>query len=215
VCKTPTNLGESTGVIVYDIQNLTKFYPGRQAPANDNITLQIHQSEIFGLLGDNGAGKSTLVRQMVNLLRNSSGTVALFGRPVGQEPLHVPMNVGYMPQESHALNNLTVGEALYFTAHLRGLNRAQAQRERDRLLALWHMEHLRHHYSPRLSGGERRLLRLAVSMAGSPPVLVLDEPTNDLTLSGANWCGMCCGKQIRCNTRPLFLSPMMPSKRKR
>jgi ABC-type multidrug transport system ATPase subunit len=85
-----------------------------------------------------------------------------------------------MPQQTHALNNLTVGEALYFTAHLRGLGRADARRERDALLELWQMGHLRDKYSTRLSGGERRLLCLAVAMAGSLPVLILDEPTNDL-----------------------------------
>jgi ABC-type uncharacterized transport system ATPase subunit len=63
-------------VIVYDIQNLVKSYPGQAQPANKNITLQIYQGEIFGILGDNGAGKSTLVRQMVNLLSSDSGAIA-------------------------------------------------------------------------------------------------------------------------------------------
>lgn len=58
--------------IVYDIQNLTKQYPGQTQLANKNITLQIYQGEIFGILGDNGAGKSTLVRQMVNVVRSTS-----------------------------------------------------------------------------------------------------------------------------------------------
>ncbi len=49
-------------MIVYDIQNLVKFYPGQTQPANKNITLQIYEGEIFGILGDNGAGKSTLIR---------------------------------------------------------------------------------------------------------------------------------------------------------
>jgi ABC-2 type transport system ATP-binding protein len=165
---------------VYDVQNLVKVYPGQTRPANNDITLQICQGEVFGILGENGAGKSTLVRQMVNLLCSTSGSIKLYGRTVDQDPLHVPMNVGYMPQETHALNNLTVGEALYFTAHLRGMKRAGARRERDALLELWQMQDLRHTYSPRLSGGQRRLLRLAVAMVGSPSVLILDEPTNDL-----------------------------------
>ena len=63
-------------MIVYDIQNLVKFYPGQTQPANKNITLQIYEGEIFGILGDNGAGKSTLIRQMVNLLSIDSGAIA-------------------------------------------------------------------------------------------------------------------------------------------
>ncbi len=167
-------------MIVYEIQNLCKIYPGQNHPANDNISLQIRQGEIFGLLGDNGAGKSTLVKQMVNLLRPTSGTIRLWERPLTHTPMHVPLQVGYMPQDSAALNNLTFGEALYFTAHLRGLSREKARQERDRLLALWQAESLRDRYSSRLSGGQRRLLRLAVAMAGQPSILILDEPTNDL-----------------------------------
>ena len=167
-------------MIVYDIADLVKVYPGQAQPANNGITLQIGQGEIFGLLGDNGAGKSTLVRQMANLLRSTSGSITLFGEPVGRDPLYAPMTVGYMPQEAYAMNNLTVGEALYFTAHLRGLSRADARRERDRLIEALDLGALRDRPSPHLSGGQRRLLRLAVAMAGAPPVLILDEPTNDL-----------------------------------
>ena len=167
-------------MVVYDIQNLTKTYPKQTQPANNEINLQIQEGEIFGLLGDNGAGKSTLVRQMVNLLQPTSGAISLFGQRIGHDPLFVPSRVGYMPQEAEALNLLTVGEVLYFTAHLRGLSRNDARQERDALLALWQMEALRDQYSLRLSGGQRRLLHLAVAMAGLLPVLILDEPTNDL-----------------------------------
>jgi ABC-type multidrug transport system ATPase subunit len=117
---------------------------------------------------------------MVNLLRPTSGSITLFGKPIARDSLHVPTNVGYMPQETHTLNTLTVGEALYFTAHLRGMSRMEARRERDKLLELWQIEELRNQDNSRLSGGQRRLLRLAVAMAGSLPVLILDEPTNDL-----------------------------------
>lgn len=167
-------------VSVYEVHELTKIYAGQSRPANDRLWLQIRAGEIFGILGDNGAGKSTLVRQMVNLVRPTAGTITLFGKPVDHHALYLPCLVGYMPQESHALNNLTIGEALYFSAHLRGCSRPNAQKERDRLLALWQMEAWRNQYSSRLSGGQRRLLRLAVAMAGNPPVLLLDEPTNDL-----------------------------------
>jgi ABC-type multidrug transport system ATPase subunit len=166
--------------IVYNIQNLSKSYPGMPHPANQEISCQIYQGEIFGILGDNGAGKSTLVRQMVNLLASTTGTIELFGRSIRDHPDFVTVQVGYMPQEAQSLNNLSVAEALYFAAHLRGMSRQEAQQERERLLTLWGLAAIRDRYSSRLSGGQRRLLRLAVAMAGSPPVLILDEPTNDL-----------------------------------
>lgn len=167
-------------MIVYDLQAVTKHYPKQPQPANQQITLQIQAGEIFGLLGDNGAGKTTLVRQMVNLLQPTSGSIHLFAKPIVHDPLYTATTVGYMPQDANALNNLTVGEALYFTAHLRGLSRRDALRERDALLAQWQIGDLRDKYSSRLSGGQRRLLRLVVALAGRLPVLLLDEPTNDL-----------------------------------
>lgn len=61
-------------MIVYDVQDVVKYYPGQTEPANKHITLSICQGEIFGILGDNGASKSTLVRQMANLLCPAANT---------------------------------------------------------------------------------------------------------------------------------------------
>lgn len=100
-------------MLVYDVQGVSKTYSGQRLPATKDISLQIAQGEIFGLLGDNGAGKSTLVRQMVSLLRPDAGTIHLFGGLVGGDSMLVPRCVGYMPQESAALNVLSVEEALH------------------------------------------------------------------------------------------------------
>jgi ABC-type multidrug transport system ATPase subunit len=165
---------------VYDVVDLTKVYPQQTRPANDRLTFQIEAGEIFGLLGDNGAGKTTLVKQLANLLAPTRGTIRLFGKPLNHSPLFTPSKIGYMPQSGFALNNLTVSEALYFTAHLRGLSRQDAWAERDRLIEHWDLGPSRNRVAARLSGGQKRLLLLATTMAALPPVLILDEPTNDL-----------------------------------
>jgi ABC-type multidrug transport system ATPase subunit len=136
--------------------------------------------EIFGILGDNGAGKSTLIRQMVNLERSTAGTITLYGQDITRQPLLVPARVGYMPQDVRSLNNLTVGEAFYFTAHLKGLTRPDARAECDALLTRLGIQELRHKSATRLSGGQKRLVQLGIAMAASPPVMILDEPTNEL-----------------------------------
>lgn len=164
----------------YRVENLVKRYPGQAAPAVDGMTFEIREGEIFGLLGDNGAGKTTLVRQLAGLLQPTSGRVELFGRDVTRDPRFISTVIGYMPQSSAALNRLTVREAIYFAAHLRGLSRMDARRECDELLELWRLGPIGGQVCSRLSGGQRRLLQLAVAMSGHAPVLILDEPTNDL-----------------------------------
>jgi ABC-2 type transport system ATP-binding protein/ABC-2 type transport system permease protein len=165
---------------VYEVIDLTKIYPQQTVPANDRLNLSVEAGEIFGLLGDNGAGKTTLVRQMANLLAPTSGTIHLFGKPLTTSPLYVPSLIGYMPQVGEALNNLTVGETLYFTAHLRGFSRRDARAERDRLLDLFDLGAARDRRITQVSGGQKRLVMLATTMITQPPVLLLDEPTNDL-----------------------------------
>ena len=166
--------------VVYEVIDLVKRYPHQSIPANAGITLDVRAGEIFGLLGDNGAGKTTLVSQMADLLAPTSGTIRLFGQPLNAAPLYTQGLTGYMPQDGLALTNLTVGETLYFAAHLRGLSRRDARTERDRLLDRLDLGSVRERMAPRLSGGQRRLLLLATTIAALPPVLLLDEPTNNL-----------------------------------
>jgi ABC-2 type transport system ATP-binding protein len=166
--------------LAYDIAHLTRIYPKQVRPANDDLTFSIAAGEIFGLLGDNGAGKTTLVKQMANLLRPTSGTIHLLGQPLDHRSVWAAGQIGYMPQGGGALNNATVGEALYFTSHLRGYSRADARQERDRLLALLGLGELRERAIPRLSGGQKRLLMLGIALAARPQIVILDEPTNEL-----------------------------------
>ena len=167
--------------ITFEISNLCKKYPRSEEWAVKNVDLQIKQGEIFGLLGENGAGKSTLVKQIVGLLKPTGGTIKFNGRNIAElNPAETAIEIGYMPQKATSLNQMTVWEALYFTAHLRGLTRAEAKQETNRLIEMWGLEGLKSKNNRNLSGGQMRMLRLAVAMAGRPPILILDEPTNDL-----------------------------------
>ena len=202
-------------MIVYDVRNLAKTYPGATEPANKDISFQVREGEIFGILGDNGAGKTTLIKQMVNLLPSSSGDILLYGKPLNHEALYLPSLVGYMPQESHSLNQLTVAEALYYSAHLRGMKRSAALDERDCLLKLWDMENLRDHTSSRLSGGQRRLLRLAVATAALSKVLFwMSRPTTSIRRNGV-WYGRICARLTGSAAQPSSSSPMTPPKLRR
>jgi len=166
--------------VVYEVQSLTKVYPGAARPANEDISLTVHGGEIFGLLGPNGAGKTTLVRQLAGLLAPTRGAIRLFGVDITRAPHAVPAQVAVQPQSAAALLGLSVRESVYHTGRLRGLTPVAARAATDETLALLSLGSLAGRRVRTLSGGEKRLVLLAVTLVGDRPVLILDEPTNEL-----------------------------------
>ncbi|WP_431959925.1 ABC transporter ATP-binding protein [Actinacidiphila sp. bgisy160] len=175
--------------VVVTVRGLVKSYPagrGRRGAAsspvraNDGIDLDIRGGEIFGLLGPNGAGKTTLVRQLTGLLRPDAGTVHLLGHDLVRHPERAARLVGYLGQESSALDELTVALAAETTGRLRGLDARAARAERDAVLEELDLTALASRPLKKLSGGERRLACFAAALVGERPVLVLDEPTTGM-----------------------------------
>ncbi|MER5972792.1 ABC transporter ATP-binding protein [Streptomyces sp. NPDC002055] len=172
------------------MRGLIKTYPaararrGRPAApavrASDGITLDIHRGEIFGLLGPNGAGKSTLVRQLTGLMRPDAGTVRVLGHDLVRHPDRAARLVGYLGQESTALDELTVALAAETTGRLRGLDSRSARAERDAVLDELGLTEIAGRPLKKLSGGQRRLACFAAALVGDRPVLVLDEPTTGM-----------------------------------
>ncbi|AEW93550.1 MULTISPECIES: ABC transporter ATP-binding protein [Streptomycetaceae] len=148
--------------------------------ANDGIDLDIRRGEIFGLLGPNGAGKSTLVRQLTGLLRPDHGTIRLLGHDLVAHPERAARLIGYLGQESTALDELTVALAAETTGRLRGLDVRAARAQRDAVLDELGLAPLADRPLARLSGGQRRLACFAAALVGDRPMLVLDEPTTGM-----------------------------------
>ncbi|HEX2049687.1 MAG TPA: ABC transporter ATP-binding protein [Actinomycetota bacterium] len=167
----------------YDVRNLRKVYAAPPVVANDGISFEVRQGDAFGLLGPNGAGKTTLVRQCVGLLTPTSGEVRLFGEAVSAGRAsggRVGRTVAYLPQGALALGELRVGEALRWTGMLRGLPRRTAASEAAELLGALALEGLAERQVRKLSGGQRRLVQIGMTLVGRLPVLILDEPTADV-----------------------------------
>ncbi|MFB7948784.1 ABC transporter ATP-binding protein [Kitasatospora phosalacinea] len=164
------------------VSGLVKTYRtgGTEVRANDGIDLDVRRGEVFGLLGPNGAGKSTLVRQLTGLLRPDSGSIDLLGHDVVRHPERAARLLGYLGQESTALDELTVALAAETTGRLRGLTRAAARAETADVIAELGLEPLAHRPLAKLSGGERRLACFAAVLIGERPLLVLDEPTTGM-----------------------------------
>ncbi|WP_033213068.1 ABC transporter ATP-binding protein [Kitasatospora phosalacinea] len=164
------------------VSGLVKTYRtgGTEVRANDGIDLVVHRGEVFGLLGPNGAGKSTLVRQLTGLLRPDAGSVELLGHDVVRHPERAARLLGYLGQESTALDELTVALAAETTGRLRGLSRAAARARTAEVITELGLEPLAHRPLAKLSGGQRRLACFAAVLIGERPLLVLDEPTTGM-----------------------------------
>jgi ABC-2 type transport system ATP-binding protein len=179
----------STGDVCV-VRELVKTYPAtpgrRGSPAmaevraSDRISLSVRRGEIFGLLGPNGAGKTTLVRQLTGLMRPDAGSVEVLGHDLVRHPERAARLLGYLGQESTALDELTVALAAETTGRLRGLPAREARRERDAVVEELGLTEIAGRPLKKLSGGQRRLACFAATLVGDRDVLVLDEPTTGM-----------------------------------
>lgn len=139
------------------------------------ISLDIHEGEIFGLLGPSGAGKTTLVKQLVGLELPSAGKNKVFSNLMPS--LEVISKIGYMAQSDALYGELTARENLQFFASLYGINGA---RQKERIQACMEIVQLTDHTDKQVSnysGGMKRRLSLAIALIHEPKLLILDEPT--------------------------------------
>lgn len=166
-------------VPAYEVRDLRKRYSTPEVVANDGLTFSCFAGEAFGLLGANGAGKTTLVRQLIGLLRPSSGEIKLFGETLAPGQ-NVGGRVSYLPQGSTSLGELRVAEAITSTAVLRGCGRKTASAECEELVVALGLDGLEDRQLRKLSGGQKRLVQIGMTLAARLPILILDEPTADI-----------------------------------
>jgi len=136
--------------------------------------------ESVGLLGPNGAGKTTLVRQLTGLSRPTSGTIHLFGHDVVADPSLIHHWVALQPQGLALPSQELPRELLVVTGQLRGMTLAAAREQADEPIKAFNLGGKLKVPFHQLSGGQRRLVSIALALMGDRPVLVFDEPTNDL-----------------------------------
>jgi ABC-type multidrug transport system ATPase subunit len=164
---------------VLAITDLVKRYRNGTL-ANGGISLSLCPGEIFGLLGPNGAGKTTLVRQVLGMLRPTSGSITLDGHDVIDKPGLARKHIGFLPQGQFDLQSLQVGELIEYSARLRGADARTARQRRDELVGQLDLGSFVKTSMHAASGGVRRLAGFAAAIATPARLLVLDEPTNDI-----------------------------------
>lgn len=155
---------------------LTKSFNGLMAV--DALTFNVHQGEIFGLVGPDGSGKTTTMRLLTSILEPTSGDAWVVGRHTVKEAEAIKEEIGYMSQRFGLYPDLSVMENIDFYADIYGVPRKGRGERIDRLLAFSNLTPFKRRLAGNLSGGMKQKLGLACALIHTPKVLFLDEPTN-------------------------------------
>jgi len=164
-----------------EARSLTKRYGGLLAL--DTVSFTLHRGEIVGYLGPNGSGKSTTVNIVVGLLEPSSGSIALDGRTVAEDPLAYKARIGYVPEEPYLYTHLTATEYLMLVGRLRNMPDVALRRKIAALLTLFQLHDSRYSTMAAYSKGMRQRVLLAAALMHNPDLLVLDEPFSGLDVN--------------------------------
>jgi lipopolysaccharide export system ATP-binding protein len=161
---------------VFSGEKLTKTYGGRKVV--QEVNLSIKTGQIVGLLGPNGAGKTTTFYMMVGLVSADQGEIRLDQEIITELPLHerARKGIGYLPQEASIFRDLSVEDNIRSVLELRGLSEKKRSDRLEELLNSFHIQHIRKSKGRSLSGGERRRVEIARTLALSPSFILLDEP---------------------------------------
>lgn len=159
------------------MQHLGKRY-GQRWVVKD-VSFEIEQGQVVGILGPNGAGKTTSFYMVIGLVLMDKGRVSLGGVDLSKKSMHqrAAYGIGYLPQEASIFRKLTIEENILCVLQMRSdLSQAEQKQELEKLIAEFHLEHVRLSLGMSVSGGERRRCEIARALASNPKFILLDEP---------------------------------------
>ncbi|HUI70536.1 MAG TPA: ABC transporter ATP-binding protein [Spirochaetia bacterium] len=157
------------------VESVTKKYGQRVAV--DHLDFLVNKGEILGFLGPNGAGKSTTMNIITGYLSATEGSVKLDGHDILEEPHEVKRQIGYMPEQPPLYVDMTVRDYLSFVADIKGVARAQKKENIDKAMERTMITDMSGRLIKNLSKGYKQRVGLSQALIGTPPVLILDEPT--------------------------------------
>lgn len=169
------------------IESLSKVFQLKnkvQVKALDDISLEINDGEIFGIIGMSGAGKSTLIRTINRLEEPSSGKVLVDGLDItnlSESQLRDSRkDIGMIFQHFNLLSSRTVAKNIAFPLEIAGVDRSAAEKRIDELLELVGLSDKKENYPSQLSGGQKQRVAIARALANNPKILLCDEATSAL-----------------------------------
>lgn len=156
--------------------NLTRKFG--DLTAIHELSFQVEDGQIFGLVGPDGAGKTTIMRLLTGVLEPTSGNGWVFQKDIIKESADLKNYIAYMPQHFGLYEDLTVIENMNFYADIYCLPHKQKSAKIESLLEFSHLKEFKKRLARNLSGGMKQKLGLACALIHNPKVLFLDEPTN-------------------------------------
>ena len=158
------------------VVNIGKRFKKR--PVVREVSLELQRGEAVGLLGPNGAGKTTCFYIITGLIAPDHGSVILDGEDITSLPMYrrSRLGIGYLPQEASIFRGLTVENNIRAVLEVVEKSRERREAILEALLAEFSITHLRRTPALALSGGERRRVEIARSLASNPHFILLDEP---------------------------------------
>ena len=160
---------------VIEVKNLTKEY--KEQKAVDNLSFDVYEGEILGLLGPNGSGKSTTINCILSLLEFSKGTIKIFGKDMKPDAYDIKSKIGVVFQEVSVFDELTVYENIDYFCGLYIKDKKTRKQYIEDAIRLVGLEDFKKFYPKKLSGGLLRRLNIACGIAHKPKLIFLDEPT--------------------------------------
>lgn len=160
---------------IIEVKNLVKQY--KELKAIDNLSFEVHEGEILGLLGPNGSGKSTTINCILSLLEFSKGTIKIFGKDMKPDAYDIKSKIGVVFQEVSVFDELTVYENIDYFCGLYIKDKKTRKQYIEDAIRLVGLEDFKKFYPKKLSGGLLRRLNIACGIAHKPKLIFLDEPT--------------------------------------
>lgn len=154
---------------------LVKQY--KKLTAVDRLYLEIHEGELFTLLGVNGAGKTTTIKMLTCLTKPSEGDAVVGGYSITNEPAQVKGMIGVSPQETAVAPNLSVIENLELICGINGFSKEKTKAKIQELSNQFTLDSVLNRKASKLSGGWQRRVSIAMALISEPKILFLDEPT--------------------------------------
>lgn len=160
---------------IIEVNGLTKKY--KNLIAVDNLSFDVYEGEILGLLGPNGSGKSTTINCLLSLLNFSRGRIKIFGNEMTPNSYDIKRNIGVIFQEVAVFEELTVYDNIDYFCGLYIKDKKIRKQYIEDAITLVGLKEFKRFYPKQLSGGLLRRLNIACGIAHKPKLIFLDEPT--------------------------------------